>query len=700
MKAEAIGLLKFLLIGKQCVIPTYQRTYSWMQSQCDLLWEDILRTGSNKSIPSHFVGSIVHIQEDNHLYSAVPQSLVIDGQQRMTTISLLLLALANHLSEKQAVINVGDDESVSDNYIKNNYLFNANEQGDKRYKLILTRSDKETFFNLLNNTPDTNNVSTRIKENYDLFKSKLEKTDLKTLYDGLHKLMVVEIGLDRAHDNPQLIFESLNSTGLELSQSDLIRNFILMGLEPKKQEDLYEKYWFPIESDFRKNEDYFDRFMRDYLTIKLGRIPNIKKVYDEFKFYFNANFIGKVEESVNDIYKYSKFYVSMILNKESDHDLLEKFKNINELRIEVVYPFLLEVYKDYEDKVLDKKDFISILDIIESYAFRRVVCEIPTNSLNKTFALLYRDVDKANYLESVTASLLLKDSYRRFPSDKEFLEKLQTKDFYNFNRKKYLFRRLENFHLPKERVSFDKLSVEHILPQNQNLNEVWKSDLGENWREIQKELLHSLGNLTLTGYNSELSDHSFKEKRDAEGGFKQSKLSLNDSLANLEIWNENEIMTRSQLLSKNALEVWKYQYIDELVLEKYKKVDIKADEIIYTFDDHPYIKESHQDIFNQIKKKILNIDVGISEKINKRYIAYRTKDRSNFVCITPYRSALNINLSIKFDELNDPNLRCRDVSSIGHYGTGSSEIELRSESEIDYVMNLIKQAYDYSMIDE
>ena len=700
MKSEAVNLLRFFQIGKQCLIPIYQRTYSWTEEQCDLLWNDIIRVGTNDKIPNHFVGSFVYIQDNpSQVLTATPLCMVIDGQQRMTTISLLLLALANAIEKKGGELQLNEEFKVSSNYIKNNYLLNSNEDGDRRFKLILTQSDRDTYLNLLQAVPLPTEASKRIVENYEFFEDKLSDVNLKDVYVGIQKLMIVEIALDRSTDNPQLIFESLNSTGLELSQADLIRNFILMGLESERQKRIYNEFWFPMERRFGHAEysSYFDRFMRDYLTIKLGRIPNIQDVHREFKFHSQSDDTKQIEDIVAEIYKYSEYFVNMVLNKEPNAFLKKMFESISDLKVDVAYPLLLEVYSDYKVGVITQQEFVEILQMLESYVFRRAICGIPTNSMNKTFATLYKEVDKENYLESFKAALLVKDSYRRFPSNDEFMRELMTKNIYKSRNTNYLLSKLENSRSSKESINLGQFSIEHILPQNLNLSEQWQSDLGENWKEIQEKYLHTLGNLTLTGYNTELSDRPFADKRDMKGGFKDSRLFLNSQLDGLTKWTEGDINHRAEQLATIARDIWSIPALDESILQKYRKVkETKRTPSAYTLDDYKHMTGFRLELFSRLKENILEIDSAITEQCNKYYIAFRTADESNFVAIVAQKSRLRITLNIDNENLKDPKGICSNVEDLGYWGGGQRSLfGLTEEGDIDYAIELIKQSFDY-----
>lgn len=678
----------------QLSIPIYQRTYSWKIKECEQLWKDIIKAGSDKYISGHFVGSIVYVEKGLYQVSALPRLLVIDGQQRLTSLSLLLSALCNHIKDNNIQSELNPDKIVS------YYLLNDKEDGEEKYKLILTQTDKIALFKILDKLDLTNEDSIRIKENYEYFLSKIQETpDLNTLYKGISKLIIIDVSLDREKDNPQLIFESLNSTGLELTQADLVRNFILMGLEKNEQEELYKNYWHPMEKSFghTENSELFDKFMRDYLTVKLNRIPNIKDIYTEFKKY-STNF--DTQELVKDIFEYSKYFVNIALDKEPDNEIKEIFVDINDLKVDVSYPFILSVYKDYVNKKISKEDLIKILKLIESYVFRRAICGVPTNSLNKTFSTLYKQITQENYLESITALIILQDGYRRLPDNDEFKKELIIKDVYNFRNRNYLLRKIENFER-KEKVDVETYTIEHIMPQNPNLSEGWKQELGENWKEIQKKYLHTIGNLTLTGYNSEYQDKLFKEKRDLKDkngtsiGFRNSPIRLNRYLENIDNWNEQKIIERADDIANIAIKIWIYPTIAQEILSKYKpEEEIEQEKPIYSLYDHEYLKEGEpmRPIFDELRKKILNIDSSVREHPTKLYVAY--KSITNFVDVVPKKKSLRLSLNIPIEKIIDPKEKCRDVRGKGRWGNGDSDISISSREEIDYAMNIIKQAFD------
>lgn len=689
MKAKETNLLKFLNAPKQFVIPVYQRTYSWKRQQCMQLWQDILRIGADDQSAGHFIGSVVYIEKGIYNVTAVPELLVIDGQQRLTTLTLLVSALAQVIKEQEMEI------GISSKKLRNYYLFNSDEEGDLQYKLLLTQSDNHTLKKVLKNLDPGESPSPRILDNYKLFYDKIASgnVDLKKLYRGLQKLIIVDIALDRNHDNPQLIFESLNSTGLDLSQADLIRNYVLMGEESVEQSRLYEDYWRPMEVRFGyDNVSLFDSFIRDYLTWKTGDIPKVKEVYDDFKKYVRKQGPNlSIETLLKEINRCSQYYVNFALLKEPDSDLLNVFRDIKTLKVDVSYPFILEAYIDYKEGVLAKDDFIKILRLLESYVFRRALCGIPTNSLNKTFQTFSKDIDKSDYLDSVKAAFINKSTYRRFPTDNELMEELKIRDVYHFRSRGYLLDKLENDGR-KENVEVLEYTIEHIMPQNPSPNEVWKKALGENWEFIQEKYLHTIGNLTLTGYNPELSDRSFMEKKEMEGGFKDSPIRLNRSLAALTTWNEQTIIARAEELAAKISSIWPFPDLPEETLAHYQKNEEAKHEKEYSLDDHTYLQGESMLLFEQLRERILELDSDVREVIRKLYIAY--KNTTNFVDIVPYKTELGLIINMDFQEIDDPEGACKDITGLGRWGNGNVEYRLSSIEDIEYALLLIRQSFE------
>lgn len=565
LQAGETTLNKLLNTSRQFIVPIFQRNYSWQKSQYEQLWFDILRASKFKEKQNHFIGSIVYI--DMGTPAGRPQQLLlIDGQQRLTTISILLCAIKDYVQKfnlETKLINLAK--------IKNQFLYNSDEIDEDRYKLLLNVQDKETYIKLIDNTIFTvNKPATNIIKCYEFFYERIEDFikqygQIDEIYAGIFKLSLVSISLDKDSDNPQMIFESMNSTGKDLSQTDLLRNYLLMDLTPEKQTRLYKTYWKPMEElfgeDIYKNDlNKFDYFIRDFLILKsdTGHICKINNVYENFKRYYLDNNCEKFAV-LKDLFTYAKYYACIDLLQENDDELKLYWQEFKKLDSHVVYPFLLKLYDDYSRQILIKEDFKKILQVVISYLWRRAICEIPTNSLSKTFATLYQAVDKEDYVNSVIKAFVFKSSYKRFPSDYEVREKLQTKDIYHFRLRKYLLEALENYY-HKEPIDLNtaNYTIEHIMPQNIEHNLSWQQMLGEDWQEVHSLYLHTLGNLTITGYNAEMSNKSFGEKVNGESGFKHSHLKLNESIAQCDVWNKKSIQRRTNILTDIILKIWKY----------------------------------------------------------------------------------------------------------------------------------------------
>ncbi|GAA9985101.1 DUF262 and DUF1524 domain-containing protein [Helicobacter pylori] len=690
MDAEATTLLEFFKQTQtnQFVIPIYQRLYSWKKEQCEQLWDDIIKIGGNDKMNGHFIGSILYVLDGNTPSSPL---LIIDGQQRLTTITLLFIALRNHSSDE-----VKRKKMES-------YLINSGNDGDKKFRLILSESDKDTLLFLIDkDRRKPSEPSLKIVENFKLFEEWIRKnTDkLETIFKGLEKLMIVWIALTKGEDDPQLIFESMNSKGIELTQTDLIRNYIVMETEVEKQGVFYNN-WRAMEENFKQNEKQdkklFDRFVRHYLTIKTRKIPNINKVYADFKDYQQKERI-KIEDLLKDLQKYCGYFCQIKFKKEEADERLNKALGfLVDLEMDVIYPLLLELYSDYSDGVLSKQDFIPIIALTESYLVR-IAVRGGTNGLNKLFASFAKHIQKDEYFESLKAHFGSLTNNQKFPNDDEFKDRLITIAFYNkFKKKtKCFLERLENFDT-KEPVDTQKCTTEHIMPQTLTEDtedtEEWKRDLGENFEEIHNKYLHTIGNLTLTGYNSEYRNKSFQKKRDMEKGFKDSPLRLNQGLRDLKSFGEEEIKKRANDLADWALKIWTYPKLDAETLEKYKPKKDKKENKVYDLSSYKFGSHSRE-LFDILRKGIKALDEKIVEKFNKMCISY--KFDTNFVSIVPLKNGgLNLYLNMPFYELQDEKNLAKKAK--GNYGNGNIEVKLETKENIPYCLGLIKQALEKQM---
>lgn len=580
MKANEINLNRFLSQSDtQFIIPVYQRNYDWSHHQCKQLLDDILEIGTNSKKNAHFIGSIVYVHDDVYSASGIRELTTIDGQQRLTTLTLIYLViyrLAKTLGKEQLF-----------NKINETYLINKFAADEEKLKLKPTENNNRALKYLLrsDNQEEYSDFS-RLIDNFNYFKSRILEENYEAVLTGINKLMFVEISLDRDKDDPQRIFESLNSTGLELSQADLIRNYILMGLKRKSQNKIYENYWEHIEQlskDESTNSSKVSDYIRDYLTLENKKIPNKNKVYHEFKEKYPTSTVEVLEDILTPIKKLVKHY-NKLLNPahEPDNDIRQQLQYINRLEINVAYPFLLKVYDDYSTGVISKQTFIEVLELIQAFTWRRFIIGLPTNALNKIFMRLYEDIDSQNYLTSIQLALLKKKGSQRFPRNKEVVNTLREKDMYGIKPKNrvYFLERLEN-HRNKELVKIDgnsDITIEHIFPQNPEPK--WKIELGEEeYNFIKENYLNTIANLTLSGNNGKLGNKKFLSKKEMnvdgeEQGYKYSRLWLNSYLTQIDKWGKNEIEKRFQIIEERFLSIWVFPDIDTELDTDFNEVNI------------------------------------------------------------------------------------------------------------------------------
>jgi len=606
MKATETTLNNFLSQTKtQYIIPVYQRNYDWTEEQCQQLLNDIIEAGTTDK--THFIGSIVYLHDGVYTSSDVKPLVIIDGQQRLTTFSILYISIYKWCKEN-SLQEISDE--ILETYLSNKYV------KDEKNKLKLKQSESNAkAFRYLMSDKDPINYSeySKVINNYNFFKNNIHSNNIDTIRSGLNKLLFVEISLERGKDDPQRIFESINSTGLELSQSDLIRNYILMGLEPEKQQLIYEKYWEQIEinaRDHNNEESKVSDFIRDYLTYKSKKIPNKNSVYISFKNRFINRDESFYSSTLQEIEEFSNYY-SKLINPELENDsaIQKELKYLNRLESNVTFPFLLPVYNDYSKGEISKEELIQILKLIQSYIWRRFIVGLPTHALNKIFMSLYGDVNKKSYLKSIQKFLIKKKSYQRFPNDNEIEINLLEKDVYNIQSRNilYFLELLENYN-NKEFVSIDNpnITIEHIYPQNPDRK--WYDDLSEEENKILSEkYLHTLSNLTLSGNNGVLSNKSFSEKKHmnrngGEQGYIYSRLWLNSFLSNINEWNTKNLKERFQVLLERFKAIWTYP---DLISEE----DLDEDEDYYIYNA-PDPRNRKLDYFIFREEKIITDEVA------------------------------------------------------------------------------------------
>ena len=635
MKGSELRLIEYMEGSKKrFIIPVYQRNYDWKIENCKQLYDDLIQVIKNNS-KTHFFGSIVSVYEPSGRNT---EFLIIDGQQRLTTMSLLFFALYNLLEEK---IIISEDESLKDQ-IYEDFLVDKYQPQEKRMKLKPIKNDQKAFSKLFNSKDDYIKDS-NLTINYSYFYERIQKQEITIdeLFDAICRLEIINITLNN-EDNPQLIFESLNSTGLDLSEGDKIRNYILMGLPKQKQDEYYEKYWNCIEKCTKYD---VSSFIRDYLSVKQLVIPSQKKVYINFKKYVEDSSL-KIIEILEDLLSYAKRYNILLCGKTSSKELNSCINRLNRLETTVTRPFFLEVLRLYDENQINLNEVAEAFSITESYLFRRTICDLPTNALNKIFLLLNREIMRydgtdSNYIEKLKFALLSKKDRARFPNDDDFSLMFTEKPIYQMNSKNkiYILERLENFGTLEDKDIYrhydeGEYSIEHIMPQH--LTPAWIKELGDSYEEIHDTWLHRIANLTLTAYNSKYSNSTFVEKKTMKNGFEDSGIRLNTYVSKKDKWTLAELRDRNDYLLKRALDIWAFPSTN------YKPQEKQLDS--YTLDDEASFLSGRQ-IAKFVYKGIEQPVVSWVEMYTKVLRALYLEDKT---IITKIALSTDDDLSIHF----------------------------------------------------
>lgn len=693
MKAVHNPYSKIIGNAAQFVIPVFQRDYSWTEAECEQLWRDVLRIAEEKGDRGHFLGSVVYISTED-ISSSFTRWLLIDGQQRVTTLTLLAAALRDHIRETGWT---GGDDAPTLDQIEGYYLKNDKEKGDRRNKLVLRRHDQATLRAILDGEEPPREISERIRDNYDFFREQLRDADPEAVYRGIGRLVVVDVTLDRGVDDPQLIFESLNSTGMDLSQSDLIRNFILMRLPEKDQSRLYESYWNKIENLFRGSERTFDAFVRDYLALRTQASKQEKA--DEIYFAFRREFgsIGsdsaQLDTLLSELLRFARFHAAFSIGADGPAPLREPFARLRRL-VDVPAMLVMRLFECHEGGSLTIAEFTEAIGLIESFVFRRAICGEQTRGYWQVFANLAYGIDAAHPLESLKVGLARQRDNYRFPDDAEFRQALEERDLYGKRVCFDLLDRLEN-HGSKEATDTSKYSIEHIMPQNEKLVPEWRQMLGESWREVQRQWLHRLGNLTLTGYNSTYSDRPFSEKKTIAGGFEESSVRLNKYVREQPRWTQSEMEARGRQLATRALTIWPALVVDQRLVDAAEQKDMKARA---GRRDVAKVEMSQKarELFGTLRNRIREIDADIIELAEQKSVSYHAP--TFFVEVLPRKNRINLLVAMDFNEIADPHGIAKDASQrkffVHAQYEGGVNIPIWEPEDIDKAMPILRQAHE------
>lgn len=715
MQAGQITLLN--LLGdpqQQFEIPLYQRRYAWTNGQRGQFWLDILRVAERPKSARHFTGSVVYAAGPKQI-GQVQGYRLIDGQQRVTTTTLLLVALAEYLDKHpDAAQKVG----MTGAEIRRVYLLNERFDGDQRYKLSLSYADKPTMQALLSGQALPKEAAAELERGLQFFRDRLNEPglDVAQVWRGLSKLEVVQITLTEGVDDLGLIFESLNSTGKALAQADLIRNNVLMGLDQEDQKKLGEGKWREIEGLFARTEEgTFDRFMRDFLTMRTRNLPNEDEVYAAFKDYRAGRPKDEtVDVLVRDISDMAELYLKVVQpEEEQDAAVQQALKDLQALRIRVIQPFVLELLQDREKGLLKDETLEKALRAIESFLMRRSVTGERTSPLNKFFATLGRDLPKQeNYLLELERALLRFQDRDRdgFPDDDAFRLALENEPLYTRLVCKPLLVRIERARNTQEKVE-GVLTIEHVMPQKPG--ETWQAALGapenKQWKEDHARLVHRLGNLTLTGYNSELGNRSFADKKTmppksddeyAPRGYKYSRLLLTNEIADdkkYPLWNQQVIAQRGAALAEEALKLFPYPKHLANELEKLREEGRQRSRTP-TLEAHlDTSNQALRALYMQLRSRLMALSPEVTEEPKKHYIAY--KAGSNFCDMVPQPALNTVKcwLNIPLDKLDDPSGLVEDIGDRGRAGNGNLEVVIGLHSNLSAFEHLAKQAMEYQL---
>ena len=697
MKAIDSPFTKIINGTTQFVIPVFQRDYTWdAETQCAQLWRDVLRAARTGGERGHFLGSVVYIATGDSL-AGFTRWMLIDGQQRLTTLTLLLAALRDHIHDIQWT---GGENDPTPKRIDAYFLKNVQEEGDREQKLVLRRHDQATLRAILDRKELPKDPSEHLRDNYNFFREQLSAADPADVYRGVGRLVIVDVALDRQTDDPQLIFESLNSTGVDLSQSDLIRNFILMRLPEKEQTELYEAYWSKIEALFQGAEWTFDAFARDYVALKTqaSKQEKASEIYYAFREIFPTLIqqSGSLQQALTDMMRHARHYAAFSIGRDVTG---ERGRALAEIRRHVDVPAILVMQllecRDHLN-VLSEDDLLEALALIESYTVRRAIGGYQTRGYWQIFANLAYGIGATKPLDDLKVALARQHENYRFPSDTEFERTLKEGDLYGLRICRHLLEGLENYGT-KEPTDTSSYSIEHILPQNERLRRGWREMLGEDWKEIQKTWVHRLGNLTLTGYNSTYSDRDFDEKKTIEGGFSDSSVRLNKFVREQQVWTPKEMTKRTNDLASRALKVWPPLVVAQSLITAAHNLEKKK---LAARQDLSKIKMSSDAkvLFEALRSQVVALDSDILELAEPNSVSYHGP--AFFLEVLPRAHKLTLLLALDFAEIDDPSGLAKDATEKKFFvharHEGGVSMSIWDTNAIENALPLIRQAHAVS----
>lgn len=697
MKAIDCPFTKIINGTTQFVIPVFQRDYKWTEAQCEQLWDDIIAIASDAGDRGHFLGSVVYVSTGDSS-AGFTRWLLIDGQQRVTTLTLLLAALRDHIQESGWS---GSDEAPTAKRVDAYFLKNVQEEGSREHKLVLRRHDQATLQAILDRKELPSEVSENIRDNYDYFRERLKDADPEEVYRGVGRLVVVDVTLG-ATDDPQLIFESLNSTGMDLSQSDLIRNFILMRLPEREQTRLYETYWAKIENLFRGSEHTFDAFIRDYLALRTQASKQEKtdNIYFAFRRVFGAigTDPGKLDSFLDELLRFARYHAAFSIGTGAPDAIREPLTRLRR-QVDVPATVIMRLFECHDRlNTLSLDQFAEAVRLIDAYVFRRAICGEQTRGYWQMFANLAYSIDSARPLESIKVGLARQRDNYRFPDDKEFRKALEQDDIYGKRVCFDLLDRLENYG-SKEPTDTSKYSIEHILPRNEKLIPDWRKMLGDNWREVQQQWLHRLGNLTLTGYNSTYSDRSFSEKKTISGGFEESSVRLNKFVREQPVWTQAEIERRGQALAKRALLIWPNLEVDKALIDAAAQAEVRSRAKQQDTATTP-MSTTARSLFDLFRKEFMEGDADIVELAERKSVSYHGP--AFFLEVLPRKNRITLLLALDFNEVDDPAGIAADATEHKFFANAEYEggvyCSIWAPEDIEKALPMVRQARELARV--